>query len=456
MKTMVNVNISSGHIEGAADLDLKGRILHPCIAPLAVNGKAARVRFSREVINAGYAKLKARLARGGGIEMRLVHPDLNPLSIPYGRANSFRHDPTTGSVYLAGSVALPEVEHLFDAQAREALLKMGLSMRAPAFLTPCTDGEADYDATELGELVAVDIVDQGAFSGSSIVQHLPAGLMARISSAHAKGAFTVTSQSVGTSAAANDKDSDHMKIESVEQVPEEVRALVPQDQLPAYITAYNGAIDAGMEPAAAHAAALQAIGVTPPVGQDDTMKPEELQAQLTAASTARVAAEAKAQELQAQLSARDAQNATLDARLKLVEADLSAAKTREDDRDAQVDVDTIIRTGVAPAMREGLLSARKAMPEEAFVKLAAAIPRSVPVGEKGRTGEHAGTGQDELSAARQSVKDIGVENILSSGVHMRDAHIALVLKTEYATHPQVARISARLAPIAAKATQAVA
>lgn len=445
------VNLSAGAIESATDLDVKGRILYPCIAPLAVNGKPARVRFSREVINAAYAKLKAKLARGGGVEMRLVHPDLNPLSIPYGRTNGFRHDPTTGSVYLAGSMPLPEMESLFDAQAREALLKMGLSMRAPARLEPCTDGEADYDAVEMGELIAVDIVDRGAFVGSEIVQHLPAGLTARISSAHAKGAFTVTGQRAGNIAQApGTGESQPMpKIESVEQVPDEVRAMVPEDQLPAYITAYNAMITAGLDPQAAHEAALKAV--TNPAGQEQSMKPEDvktIEARLAAASADKARLEQEKTDLVAQLSAMKGENTTLDARLKLVEADLSAAKAEKADRDAQDDVDSVIRGGVAPAMREGLLAARKSMGKEGFAKLAATIPKTVPVGEMGRTGEHAGASPVDVAekerAERLYTRAAGnVDQILAERLHESNPAMMGLLAARHADHPKIKRLTAK-------------
>lgn len=435
----------SGRLESAADLDVKGLVLKPGVYALHVNGQPARVRFTREVIQAAYAKLKAKLARGGGLEMRLVHPDLHPLSIPYGRATAFRHDPTTGSVYLASSVPLPEVESLFDEGARDALLKMGLSMRAPARLKPCEDGEADYDAAELGDLTAVDIVDEGAFAGSNIVQHLPAGLVARISSAHAKGAFTVTGQRAGTVAQATDQGEPPMpKLESVEQVPDEVRAMLQPEQLPAYITAYNAAIDAGMMPEDAHKAALAAIAG--PAGQDETMTKEleQVQARLSAATAEKTRLEQEKTDLEAALAAAKGENTTLDQRLKLVEADLNAAKAEKADREAADDVEKVILSGRAtPAMREGLLATRKAS-KEGFAKLAASLPQLVPVGEKGRAGDGAPApdAAEKDRAERLYVQMRGEPDaIIGQGLHQNPAMRAL-LAARHPDHPKVKAMKA--------------
>lgn len=466
-----------GRLDASDGLSIKGLILRPGVFAPHVNGKPARVRFTRDVVLAAFARLRDRV-REGRVTMRLVHPDLNPLSLPYGHVREVRADPTTGEVFITASEALPEVERLFDADARRALMSLGLSVRSAVDLRAATDterGEFDYDALRL-DVEAADVVDRGAFTGSRIVSHLPAGLVARIAAQH--GTLPVTADAPGGSGAHATSDQGTQEtrntmplLQGPQDIPEDVRQQLGTPELQAaYVEAYNRLVTQGVDPVAASqqavAEALQHAppaggppqppsppnaGSTPPVGmsarrtQDEsTMTTDpKIQAQLQARAAE---LEDEVKTLQAQLSAKDGEKATLEARLGDVEGKLSAMEAEKMDRLARDDVATAVAAGkVPPAAETAYLSARKALGPTAWRDLMSAAPVVVPAGERGRVNASAATAtpeeEDALDRAARLVQRVGVDGVFQAGLQDRP-HVRAALAARHADDPRVQRLTA--------------
>jgi len=449
----------------AEDLNLKGRILTPGIFTAHVDGEPARVRFTKPVIMDAYRRLQARLAQGApGVEMRLVHPHLHPLSLPFGRVREVRADAERGDVWLTASTPNPEMESLLDDEARARLRALGLSIRAPIVLHPAPEGaDYDYDAVEI-QISAVDVVDEGAFDGSSITESVPAGLAARnaypsSSAAHAGVVVHLAAQEPPTET--------KLMIENQEQVPEEVRSQLSEEQLAAYIEAYNAAIAAEQSPEEAHEAAMKvALEAKTIEGMDgdETDKDKEKDKEMTARIGKLQARAAKAETtlktvskerdtLRAELNATKGENKSLAERTVKLEEFKATLEAEKATREARDDVQWAIVEArrAAPAERATLLEARTAMGREKFRAMISARGYAIPVGEKGSaTMESSDEETENVERAQRLVSTLGARGVLQSNVYQANGYVARELLARHGDDPAVKRLKATLDASAAR------